>query len=149
MTDHSVGRGLSKLPEAARADGDSLLERLEGILRRIQDHPGDAPVAVSAGFLRWAAKNAREIATDASELREQFDSLVREYEETRESAERLKAHYERATEKLQLADDRVSGLTDLVAKLRAELSSATGKPVTTGKPTTTSKPATTTSRKKR
>jgi F0F1-type ATP synthase epsilon subunit len=130
MIDRSVGRGLSQLPEAARTDGDSLPDRLEGVLRRIEDHPGDAPVAVSAGFLRWAAKNAREIATDASELREQLDTLMREYEETRESAERLKAHYERATEQLQMADVRVSTLSDRVSKLRAEIASLTGKPVT-------------------
>lgn len=130
MIDRSVGRGLSQLPEAARTDGDSLPDRLEGVLRRIENHPGDAPVAVSAGFLRWAAKNAREIATDASELREQLDTLIREHDETREAAERLKVHYERATEQLKLADVRVSTLSDRVAKLRAEIASLTGKPVT-------------------
>ena len=129
MIDHSVGRGLSQMPEVARSEGDSLPERLESVLRRIEDHPGDAPVAVSAGFLRWVAENAREIATVAAELRDQLDNLSRDYDETREAATRLKAHYDRATEALQLADVRVSTLTDRVAKLRAELAAATGKPV--------------------
>jgi len=133
MIDRSVGRGLSQLPEAARTDGDSLPDRLEGVLRRIEDHPGDAPVAVSAGFLRWMAQNAREIASDAAELRDQLDTLTRDYDETREAATRLKAHYDRASEALKLADVRVSTLTDRIAKLRAELAAATGKPVTTRK----------------
>ena len=128
MSDRSLGRGPSQMPEAAWTDGESLPERLEGVLRRIEDHPGDAPVAVSAGFLRWVAQNAREIATDAAELRDQLDTLSRDYDETREAATRLKAHYDRATEALQLADVRVSTLTDRVAKLRAELAAATGKP---------------------
>lgn len=130
MIDGSIGRGLSRLPEVASAEGESLPERLEGVLRRIEDHPGDAPVAVSAGFLRWVAQNAREISNDAAELRDQLDSLSREYEETREAAERLKVHYDRATEQLHLADVRVSTLSDRVTKLRAEISALTGKPVT-------------------
>ncbi len=130
MIDRPVGRGLSQLPEAARTDGDSLPDRLEGVLRRIEDHPGDAPVAVSAGFLRWMAQSAREIANDAAELRDQLDTLNRDYDETREAATRLKAHYDRASEALQLADVRVSTLTDRVAKLRAELAAANGKPAT-------------------
>ena len=139
MKDRSVGRGLSQLPEAARTDGDSLPDRLEGVLRRIEDRPGDAPVAVSAGFLRWVAQNAREISTDAAELREQLDILSREYEETRESAERLKAHYDRATEQLHLADVRVSTLTDRVAKLRAEIASNSGKPASSSSSSTSRK----------
>lgn len=131
MIDRSVGRGLSQMPEAGRAEGDSLPERLESVLRRIEDHPGDAPVAVSAAFLRWVAHNAREIATDAAELRDQLDTLTREYDETREAATRLKAHYDRASEALQLADVRVATLTDRVAKLRSELAAATGKPAST------------------
>jgi phage shock protein A len=130
MIDRSVGRGLSQLPEAARTEGTTLPDRLEGVLRRIEDRPGDAPVAVSAGFLRWVAQNAREIATDAAELRDQLDVLSREYDETREAAERLKAHYDRATEQLHLADVRVSTLTERVTKLRAEIAAITGKPVT-------------------
>lgn len=130
MIDRSAGRGLSQLPEAARTDGESLPDRLDGILHRIQDRPGDAPIAVSAGFLRWAAKNAREIATDAAEMREQLDTLTHEYDETREAAERLKSHYDRASEQLRLADVRVSTLSERVTKLRAEIAALTGKPVT-------------------
>jgi len=133
MIDRSVGRGLSQLPEAARTDGDSLPDRLEGVLRRIEDQPGDAPVAVSAGFLRWAAQSAREIANDAAELRDQINTLSREYDETREAATRLKAHYDRASDALQLADVRVAKLTDRIAKLRTELAAATGKPVSTSR----------------
>lgn len=128
MIDRSVGRGLSQMPEAARTDGDSLPERLEGVLRRIEDRPGDAPVAVSAGFLRWVAENARDIAFDAAELREQLELITREYDETREAAERLKAHYDRASEALKLADVRVATLTERVAKLRTEIAAITGKP---------------------
>ena len=130
MVDRSVRRGLSQLPEAAKTDGDSLPERLEGVLRRIEDRPGDAPVAVSAGFLRWAAKSAREISKDAVEMRDQLETLTREYEEAREAAERMKAHYERTAEQLQMADVRVKTLTDRISKLRSEIAANTGKPVT-------------------
>lgn len=128
MIDRSVGRGLPQLPEVAVTDGDSLPDRLEGVIRRIEDRPGDAPVAVSAGFLRWAAQNAREIAKDAAELREQIETLTRDYNETREAAARLKAHYDRASEALQLADARATTLNERVAKLRAELAALNAKP---------------------
>lgn len=130
MIDRSLGRGIPQLPEAAKTEGDTLPDKLEGVLSRIEEHPGDAPVAVSAGFLRWAARHARELSTEASEMREQLATLTRDYNETRAASERLQAHHERSNEQLRLAEVRVSALTERVTKLRAEIASITGRPVT-------------------
>lgn len=128
MSNRPAGRGLPKMQEADVMGEGSLPEKLESVLKRIEDRPGDAPVAVSAGFLRWVATSASDIAMDATELRDQLALLTREHAEAREAADRLKAHNDRASELLKLADTRIKSLTDRIAKLRAELAAITGKP---------------------
>jgi uncharacterized coiled-coil DUF342 family protein len=128
-------RGVIQTAEAATAAGVTLSERLQSVLRRIEDRPGDAPVVVSAGFLRWIADASTETAanSDVAELYNQIEKLTRERDDARESVVQIKAQSDRVSEQLRLADVRVASLTERVAKLRQALAVMTGKPAATGK----------------
>jgi hypothetical protein len=103
MNDQPAGRGIP-------ADGrhaTAMPEKLAGVLARIADQPGDAPVVVSAGFLRWLAKSAGE--------------YERERDEARMVARRQKARAEAAAKLLGAADVRID-------RLRGEIAALTGRP---------------------
>jgi uncharacterized coiled-coil DUF342 family protein len=123
-------RGVFQSAEAATDTGTTLSERLQSVLRRIQDRSGDYPVVVSAGFLRWVADASNETAasTDVADLYKQIEKLTRERDEARESVVQIKAHSDRVSEQLQLSNVRVAALTERVAKLREALTLMTGKP---------------------
>lgn len=115
--------------------GTTLSERLHSVLRRIQDRTGDMPVVVSAGFLRWVAEAANQMVpqSDVAELYNQNERLTRERDEARESALQIKAHSDRVSEQLELANVSIATLTDRVAKLREARSTRTEKPAATSK----------------
>lgn len=126
-------RGVFPTVENTASAGATLTERLQSVLGRIQDRPGDAPVVVSAGFLRWVAEASTESAakSDAAELLGQIEKLTRERDEARDSALQSKAQSDRMSEQLQLANVRVATLTERVAKLREALAVMTGRPTAT------------------
>ena len=123
-------RGVFQTAEIATDTGTTLSERMQSVLRRIQDRSGDFPVVVSAGFLRWVADASNETAAnaDAADLYKQIEKLTRERDEARESVVQIKAHSDRVSEQLQLSNVRVAALTERVAKLREALAVVTGKP---------------------
>ena len=113
--------------------GDTLTERLQSVLCRIQDRPGDTPVVVSAGFLRWIADMTAksENKSDIAELHGQLETLTRERDEARESAAHAKAQIERLSEQLQLANVHVASLTKHVTKFREAITAMTEKSAAT------------------
>ena len=133
MSDGLAKRGVFPTMENTTSAGATLSERLQSVLRRIQDRSGDAPVVVSAGFLRWIADASADTAakSDAAELHSRIEQLTRERDEARDSALQIKAHSDRVSEQLQLADVRVATLTKRVATLREALAVMTGKPAST------------------
>jgi hypothetical protein len=123
MKSRSEWRGNARLAENAARSG-TLLERLETVLQKIEHHPGDAPVAVSAGFLRWVAWEAENLSADADDtdgLRAQIEHLSREVEDARQAAMQLHAFSSRLSEQLQLAETRNAALNHSITVLRQEL----------------------------
>ena len=133
MSDGLAKRGAFLATEADATASATLAERLQSVLRRNQNRTGDAPVAVSAGFLRWVADASTESSSksDLAELKSQIAKLTHERDEARASVIQTKAHSDRVSEQLQLADVRVASLTARVAKLREALAVMTGKPAVT------------------
>jgi septal ring factor EnvC (AmiA/AmiB activator) len=129
MSDGLAKRGVFPTVENTAAAGATLNERLQSVLRRVQDRPGDAPIVVSAGFLRWIADASAASASkhDVAELQSQIDRLTRERDEVLETVAQVKAHSDRVTEQLHLADVRVATLSKRVATLREALTTAVGK----------------------
>ena len=123
MGDGLAKRGVFPTMEATKAATATLTERLQSVIQRIEDRPGDYPVVVSAGFLRWIADASAETAAkgDMAELHSQIEKLTRERDEARESAAQIKTHSDRVSEQLKLADIRVATLTERLAKLREAL----------------------------
>lgn len=105
MEDHPAGRGIP-------ADGQqagTLPEKLAGVLERIAGHPADGPVVVSAGFLRWLAKEAGQAELNA----EQRD-------EARTVARQQRARADAAAKLLTVGDARITAL-------RGEIVALTGR----------------------
>ena len=129
MRDGLAKRGVFPTMEATKSAGATLTERLQSIIQRIEDRPGDYPVVVSAGFLRWIADTSAETAakSDVAELHSQIERLTRERDEARESAAQIKTHSERVSEQMKLADVRVATLTGRIAKLREALTVTAAK----------------------
>jgi uncharacterized coiled-coil DUF342 family protein len=123
MGDGLAKRGVFPTMEATKSAGATLTERLQSVIQRIEDRPGDAPIVVSAGFMRWIADASAETAakSDVAELHSQIEKLTRERDEARESAVQIKTHSDRVSEQLKLADVRVATLTERIAKLREAL----------------------------
>ena len=126
-------RGIFPTVENTADAGTTLSERLQSVLRRIQDRSGDAPVVVSAGLLRWIAEASSEKLSnaDAADLYRQIEQLTHELENARESAAQAKGHSDRVSEQLQLANVRVATLTEHVTKLRQALAGMTRKSAAT------------------
>ena len=86
-------------------------EKLAGVLARIGDKPDDAPVVVSAGFLRWLTKEAG-----------QAERAIEQRDEARVIARQLKARCDMTGKLLDVADKRIT-------VLRGEIAALAGGPI--------------------
>lgn len=123
MKPRSEWRGYAQLPENAASSGP-LVERMHNVLQRIEHFPGDAPVAVSAAFLRWIALEAEHIAAaaaDTDNLRAQVEQLSYEAEDARQAAMQLHAFSSKLSEQLHLAETRNVALNHTLEILQQEL----------------------------
>lgn len=128
MRDGLAKRGVYPTVESSPSADTTITERLQSVLGRIQDRPGDAPVVVSAAFLRWIAEASIEAVSrnDITDLHSQIEKLTRERDEALESVIEIKAHSDHVTQQLKLADVRVAALSARVAKLRETLADING-----------------------
>lgn len=130
-----VQRGVLQTVDVTTPGNATLSERMQSVLRRLEDRPGDAPVVVSVGFLRWIAEASAEKTSNnnVAELHNQIKRLTHELDDARESAAEMKARSDRVIEQLQLADIRSASLTKRVAKLRATMAAVVRKQSTAAK----------------
>jgi hypothetical protein len=110
-------RGLFQVTEASTPADASVTERIQSVLRRIEDQPCDMPVVVSAGFLRWMGEAHNEFADDQElvRLRDQIVVLIQERDEAREESQRLKAHRDGLSTQIQPTDVRIISLAERMA----------------------------------